>query len=106
MKNSSVVRFHYKAKEEFDTLSERQQNKFHLVIDMFALGSNIPRSKVKKLQGYKNLYELRIRDKSGIYRGLYLLLGRNILVTHFFQKKTQKTSKKEIKIALRRLKDF
>ena len=51
----------------------------------------------------KEIYELRIRGKEEI-RILYTFLKSNIYLLHAFKKQTQKTPKKEIKIAENRKK--
>jgi phage-related protein len=51
--------------------------------------------------------ELRIRDRSGIYRVFYYRQSsRGILVLHAFMKKTQTTPKRELDLAKRRLKEL
>ena len=53
---------------------------------------------------HKSAFELRIKDKSGIYRVFYVLFDKDkILIPHTFIKKTQKTPMKEIQIAKKRL---
>ena len=53
----------------------------------------------------KGVHELRVKDRSGQYRVFYYTkLKNDILVFHFFKKKTQATPKKEIDLAKRRLK--
>lgn len=50
------------------------------------------------------VYELRVRDGSGIYRVFYLLkCEAGILVFHAFTKKTQTTPREEIELGKRRL---
>lgn len=49
--------------------------------------------------------EIRIREKSGAFRVIYLATLRDrVLVLHAFQKKTQATSKKDLDLATKRLK--
>lgn len=49
--------------------------------------------------------EIRIREASGAFRIVYLAtLEDRVLVLHAFQKKTQATSKKDIELAIQRLK--
>ena len=51
--------------------------------------------------------ELRIRDRSGIYRVFYYTkLADSILIFHAFAKKTQKTPQHEIVLAQQRLKEI
>lgn len=51
--------------------------------------------------------ELRIRDRSGIYRMFYYTkLEDSVLIFHAFVKKTQKTPQHEIALAQQRLKEL
>jgi phage-related protein len=51
--------------------------------------------------------EIRIREKDGTFRVIYLAtFPRAVHVLHCFQKKTQKTSDADIKLAKRRYKDL
>ena len=66
---------------------------------------SMPLSRPVKSVGF-GVEEVRSKDLNGIYRTFYLarLLNR-IIVFHAFVKKTQKTPKKEINIAKKRLKE-
>ena len=47
--------------------------------------------------------ELRIRDRSGAFRVIYLAtLADRVVVLHAFQKKTQRTAKRDVGLAARR----
>jgi phage-related protein len=60
---------------------------------------------VKHLDG--KLWELRRASDGNIFRLLYFFYtGKNIVLVHGFQKKTQKTPRREIEIARRRMDDF
>ena len=51
--------------------------------------------------------ELRIRDRSGIYRAFYYTRSaRGILVFHAFTKKTQATPTHELNLGKKRLKEL
>jgi phage-related protein len=53
----------------------------------------------------KGVEEIRVRDRSGIYRVIYTArLADAIYVLHAFQKKTMQTAKKDIEIARKRFK--
>ncbi len=53
---------------------------------------------------HRTAFELRVKDKTGVYRVFYVLFsGNKILIPHAFTKKTQKTPKKEIETAKKRL---
>jgi phage-related protein len=55
----------------------------------------------------KNVHELRFRDRTGIYRVIYVFVGGGtIYLIHAFMKKTQSTSKQNIDLAKKRLKEI
>ena len=59
---------------------------------------------VKHLEG--KLWELRLTGRDGIARALYVTaIGRRIVVVRAFVKKTQKTPRSEIELALQRAKE-
>ncbi len=52
------------------------------------------------------LFELRPKGKEGIARVFYcMLVGKRIVVLHGFIKKTQETPRKELMIAIQRMKE-
>ena len=59
---------------------------------------------VKHLEG--PLWEMRLSGRSGIARAVYVTaIGKRVVVVHVFGKKTQKTPRREIVIALKRAKE-
>ena len=51
--------------------------------------------------------EMRLREVSGAFRVIYLAtLPDRVLVLHAFHKKTQRTAKKDIDLAARRLREW
>lgn len=65
-----------------------------------------PQSKPMKII-HKNAYELRLRDRSNQYRVIYILVtGNQILIPHAFEKKTQKTATRDIKLSISRIKEM
>ena len=60
---------------------------------------------VKHLEG--KLWELRLTGRDGIARALYVTaIGRRVVVVRAFMKKTQKTPRVEIELALQRAKEI
>ena len=54
----------------------------------------------------KGLFEIRAKAQEGIARGFYCTIsGNRIVILHIFIKKTQATPKKELDLALKRLKE-
>jgi phage-related protein len=63
----------------------------------------MPQSRPMKQLG-SAAFELRVKDKEGIYRVFYVLYDKHrILVPHAFTKKTQKTPHQQIETAQKRL---
>ena len=70
-------------------------------------GINVREPYVKQITGRRKLFEIRLKDRSGINRILYFAhTGRKLILLHGFTKKTDKTPKKEIEIAEQRMKDY
>lgn len=60
---------------------------------------------VKHLQG--SLWEMRMKGKDGIARAIYVAAtGRRVVVMRVFTKKTEKTPRSEIELALARFKEL
>ena len=71
-----------------------------LLIGQFGL-QHLPRKYVRHLEG--QIWELRLEGKDGIARALYITAsGQRVVVVRVFTKKTQKTPRKEIELALKR----
>jgi phage-related protein len=60
---------------------------------------------VKHLEG--KLWELRLTGRDGIARALYVTaVGRRVVVVRAFMKKTQRTPRSEIELALQRAREI
>jgi phage-related protein len=60
---------------------------------------------VKHLEG--PFWEMRMKGRSGIARACYVTaIGKRVVVVHVFVKKTQKTPRQEILLALKRAKEI
>lgn len=68
-------------------------------------GTKIGLPHAKKLSG-SQLWELRILGSDSIRIFYVAIVDKNFLLLHGFQKKKQKTDKKEVKIAVERLKEY
>jgi phage-related protein len=67
---------------------------------------SLPLSRPMPIIG-KGVHELRFRDRSGIYRVIYVLVGNgNTWLIHGFMKKTGTTPKANIDVAKKRLKEI
>ena len=89
---------------EFDALPKDIQAKFlHLAALVEELGLLALREPyVKHVRG--KLWELRVKAKSGLGRGLYCTMqDRRVIVLRYFQKQSAKTPRDEIALALERM---
>lgn len=77
----------------------------HILEMIEALGPNLGKPNTAAMGD--GLFEIRARGKEGIGRSLFaIVVNREVVILHSFVKKTQKTSKKELDIARKRLKDL
>ena len=94
--------------EDFlESLSNKQVEKVFFVLDLIENIDIVPRKFFKKLEATENIWEVRIQHGNNIFRLLGFFDGKKLVVlNHAFTKKSQKTPKKEIKIAEQRKKDY
>lgn len=95
-------------KEFIESLSPEGQAKYIFITRLMKeYGINVKEPYVKQITGRKKLFEIRIKDKSGINRILYFShTGKKFVLLHGFTKKTDKTPKREIEIAEQRMKEY
>lgn len=106
MKSQRQIIFHEHHFIEFYLKqNDRVQEKIEYVFTVIKNVQNVPKKFLDHLTGTDGLYEIRIEFESNIYR-IFCCFDKGNLVVLFngFQKKTQKTPKKEIDMALK-LKD-
>jgi len=94
--------------EEFlDSLSPKQAQKVAWVLQLIEEIDNVPSQYFKKMVNTDDLWEVRIQSDGNIFRILGFFSGNNlVMLNHGFQKKTQKTPRKDIKLAEERKKDY
>lgn len=75
------------------------------LLEEFGLFLGMPH--IRKLKGYNDLWELRIKHSSNIFRILFFNYKKGIFVLlHAFRKKSNKTPQREINKALNNLEKF
>lgn len=101
------ISFHEDAQAEFMALPVDVQSKFDRIralIDNIGL-EHVPAKHASHIEG--SLWEFRLKGKDGIARALYVTRsGQRIIIVRAFTKKTQKTPRREIRLALRRAKEI
>src|SRR5215471_18935218 len=92
-----------RVRSELEALSPDMQARFRRIVELIQ-GYGLERvhePHIKYLEG--PLWEMRIKGKDGISRAVYVTAkGRRVVVVRVFVKKTQKTPRREIGIALQR----
>jgi phage-related protein len=87
--------------------TEKVQEKIEYVFKILRTVQNVPKKFLDHMTGTDGLYEIRIEFESNIHR-VFCCFDKGNLVVLFngFQKKSQKTPKKEIELALKLKEDY
>lgn len=90
------------AEKELREFGEEIQLEFEAYFQILGLEGKLDFPHAKKIS--RGLFEIRIKVQ-GEYRCFYAYIGKlNIIILHFFRKKTQKTPIKSLELAQRRFK--
>ena len=83
------------------------QNKIYKIIELVEAMKIIPSRYIRKIEGTNKLYETRFNLGNNIWRVFcFFDEGKLIILLNGFQKKTQKTPKKEIDRALKLMEKY
>ncbi len=88
--------------EFFEAQKDKVKEKIDYVLFLVTVAEKIPKKFFDSMTGYDGLFEIRIEFQSNIYR-IFCCFDEGNLVVLFngFQKKSQKTPKKEIEKAMK-----
>jgi phage-related protein len=91
----------------FNKQTEITKDKIDYVLFLVTVAEKIPRKFFEQMTGYDGLFAIRVEYESNIYR-IFCCFDKGNLVVLFngFQKKTQKTPKKEIEKAVQIMKEY
>ena len=101
-----VIEFHEAARAEALALPLDMQARLERLTALVAAHGlqRLPPKAVKHIDG--ELWELRIKGQDGIARAFYVTRsGQRLVVVRVFEKKTQKTPPREIRLARERAKE-
>ncbi len=102
----SVVFVNQEARQELEALPLDTRASFERIVRLiqsFGL-EQVHEPYIKHLAG--RLWEMRLKGKDGIARSIYATAsGRRVVVLRTFVKKTQKTPRRELELALQRVKE-
>lgn len=94
-------------RDELRALPEDQQAKFTWIAGIIKEHGleNVREPYVKHLE--QGLWEIRMKGRDGISRAFYVIAQpKRVVVVRVFKKKTQKTPRREIKLALKRAEEI
>jgi phage-related protein len=84
---------------------KKMRAKFLRILDLIELNGPQLGEPITKALG-RGLFEIRVKAQEGIGRVFYCYMVKHeIIVLHSFIKKTQKTPKKELELAIERMKE-
>ena len=87
--------------------ADNVQAKIEWTLNLIRVAKQVPEKYFKHLEGTKGLYEIRVEVGNNIYRIFSFFDKGNIVVLgNAFQKKTQKTPKQELEMALKIMEDY
>jgi len=91
----------------FNAQTERIKDKIDYVLFLVTFSDKIPKKFFEQMTGYDGLFAIRIEIESNIFR-IFCCFDKGNIVVLFngFQKKTQKTPKKEIAKAISIMKEY
>ena len=90
-----------------DTLSPRDAQKVVWVLSLIEELEIVPGQYFQKMVNTNDLWEARVKSGANIYRLLGFFDGsRLVVMSHSFQKKTQKTPRQAIRLAEERKRDY
>lgn len=93
--------------EFLNTLSSNQARKVAWVLNLVEELDIVPSQYFQKMPNTEDLWEVRVRTGSNIFRFLGFFDGTKLVVlSHAFQKKTQKTPRQAIQLAEERKRNY
>ncbi len=86
--------------EFFESLKPEVQKKINWTLQLIAMVERVPEKYFKYMTGSAGIYEVRVEYSSNIYRVFsFFDKGDLVVLINGFQKKSQKTPKKELELA-------
>lgn len=84
----------------FESQTEKVKEKIDYVLFVLAHTERVPDKFLKHLSGHKDLYEIRVSYVGNIFRIFcFFDHGKLVVLLNGYQKKSQKTSSREIELA-------
>ena len=101
-KHRKIVFFKSYFQDFFDKQLKKVKAKIVWTFDLIEDLKRVPEIYLKHIENTDGLYEIRVQQGSNIFRIFcFFDQGQLVVLANGFQKKTQKTPKKEIELALK-----
>jgi phage-related protein len=101
-KNRTVTFYKNYFQDFFDEQSNKLKEKFIWTFDLIEDLQIVPQTYLKHIENTNGLYEIRVQLANDVFRVFcFFDQGKLIVLINAFQKKTQKTPKQEIALALK-----
>lgn len=101
-KKRTVIFYKNYFQDFFDQQSRKVKEKFIWTFDLIEDLQIVPQTYLKHIENTNGLYEIRVQLANDIFRVFcFFDQGKLIVLINAFQKKTQKTPKQEIALALK-----
>ncbi len=106
-KERQIIFYEYYFADFYLEQTEKVQEKIEYVFKVIKTVQNVPKKFLDHISGTEGLFEIRIEFESNIYR-IFCCFDKGQLVILFnaFQKKSQKTPKKEIDMAIKLMNEY
>lgn len=91
----------------FEQQTEKVKEKIDYVLFVVTHVERVPEKFLQHMKSYKGLYEIRVEFRSNIFRIFCCFdKGKILVLFNSFQKKTQKTPKQEIELAVKLMNEY
>ncbi|MEO9257434.1 MAG: type II toxin-antitoxin system RelE/ParE family toxin [Crocinitomicaceae bacterium] len=102
LKHRTIIFYKDYFQEFFEKQRDKVKDKIIWTFELIEELARVPETYLKHIENTDGLYEIRIKQGSDIFRVFcFFDQGKLIVLTNGFQKKDQKTPKKEIERALK-----
>jgi phage-related protein len=107
IKNRTIIFYKDYFEQFFVKQRDKVKSKIIWTFDLIEEIEKIPETYLKHIENTEGLYEIRIQQSSDIFRIFcFFDKGKIVVLANGFQKKTQKTPKKEIEKALKIMEEY
>ena len=102
MKVRTIIFYKDYFQDFFVKQRQKVRDKIVWTFDLIEIIDKVPETYLKYLEGTDKLYKIRVQNGSDIFRIFcFFDEGNLVVLANGFQKKTQKTPKKQIEMALK-----